>query len=136
MLLKDQRKSTAVEIFVGQDRMLKFDLSKEICVKALGPLMASKDVQKVVPKIDDIHCKVSAQTFKKYGFTFENVFDIASASKVCNYFHEGSSVLKSELENHKSMCEKYEIPRVSWKMDAMKLYLHLSSLLSKGDLQG
>ena len=47
MLLKDQRKSTAVEMFVGQDRILKFDLSQEIYVKALGPLMASKDVQKV-----------------------------------------------------------------------------------------
>ena len=123
--------ATALEIFVGQSKILKFDLSNEGIVQSLGPLMSAADTMKVVPKLSASEFQTSIQIFQSSGFSIRNFFDIQSATEVCDYFFEGKSLFKSPQVKVKDLCMKYDIQTTRWKSDTMNLYLHLSNMLPK-----
>lgn len=130
-LLHLNASATALEIFVGQSKVLKFDLSNEGIVQSLGPLMSAADTPKVVPKLSSSEFQSSIGIFQSFGFSIRNFFDIQSATEVCDYFFEGKSLFKSPQVKVKDLCMKYDIQTTRWKSDNINLYLHLSNMLPK-----
>lgn len=91
-------------------------------------IFSDPKVTKIVPRMGTQDFLLGYKSLKSEGIEFENVFDIVSAVKVCDYFYHGKSITKSNCMSIKDLLEKFNISE-NGKEDVINLHSHLVKIM-------
>ena len=123
--------SINLELYFLQENKIIFDLKDQTLLKMVGPLISDPKTPKIVQRLDVKDCLQGLKIFESSGFPFENIIDLPSAAKICDFAYHGLSSIKTISPSVKTICTRYDIPKSTWKDESYETFIHLMQIMPK-----
>lgn len=119
----------SLELFTGTHPTLKFQISRDTIENGLGEIFASKQIVKVVPRLDSHNVHQGIRMAASHGFKAVNFFDLNAACNAIDYAVMGQSMFMAPSMPINVISSRFGIETPTKKDDYLFAYLYIVNKL-------
>ena len=115
----------SLELFTGRHPILKFKVSQDTIENGLGEILASRNIVKIVPRLDTNVVQQALRIAASFGFKPISFFDLNAACNAIDYAVMGQSLFAAPSLPIKTLSSRFGIETPTSMDDYLYTYLHL-----------